>query len=91
MDKVIAANAKAISVAASQEHRQFVIGELYSGGYSQRPAVQGMHAVCVDEPRKVGRTPDAADGDHIVISAHPTPRLGAELPQCAVNSVTHFA
>jgi hypothetical protein len=67
MDKVIAANAEAIAIAAGYEYRQFVVRKLYPGGHGQRATVQSVHAVRVDEPGKVGRTPDAADGNHIVV------------------------
>ena len=64
---MIAADAEAIAVAARDEHRQAVIGELHAGGHGQGPAVQGVHAISVYESGEIGRTPDAADGDHFMI------------------------
>ena len=62
-----AADAEAVAVAAGDEDGHGVVGHLDAGGYGERAAVQGMHAVGVDEAGEVGRAADAADGGDIVL------------------------
>ena len=67
VDEVVAADPEAVAVAASHQYGQLVIGELHTGCYGQRPAVQSMHAIGIDVTGEVGRTADAADGDHVMV------------------------
>ena len=67
VDEVIAADAEAVAIAAGDQHSQIVVGQLHARGDSQRPAMQRVHAVGIDEAGEVGRAADAADGSHIVV------------------------
>src|SRR5207248_1467556 len=63
----IAADTKAVAVAAGHQYGQIVISKLHARGHCERPAVQSVHAVGVDEARSVGRTANAADSDHVMV------------------------
>ena len=67
MGEVIAADAEAIAVTAGDEHGELMVGHLDAGGDRQRAAVQGVHAVGLNEAGEVRGAADAADGDDLVI------------------------
>jgi hypothetical protein len=53
MHEVIATNAEAIAIAAGYQYGQIVIRKLHSSRDSKCPAVQGVHAVGIDEAGEV--------------------------------------
>ena len=67
VDEVAAADAEAVAVAAGDEDGHGVVGHLDAGGDGERAAVQGVHAVGVDEAGEVGGAADAADGGDLVL------------------------
>src|SRR6266404_7653961 len=67
VDEMVAADAETVTVAASHQHGEFMIGELQTRGHGEGTAVKGVHAVGIHVPGKIGGTPDAADGDHAMI------------------------
>ena len=44
-----------------------MVSKLHTSGHGQSPAVQSVHAICIDVTREIGRTADAADGDDFMI------------------------
>src|SRR3989449_148445 len=67
VDKVVAADTETVAVTASHQYCQIVIGKLHPSRHRQRPAVQSVHAIGINETGKVGRTADATDGDHVMV------------------------
>src|SRR6266404_777341 len=67
VDEMVAADAETVTVAASHEHGEFMIGELQTGGHGEGTAVEGVHAVGIHVAGKIGGTSDAADGDDVVV------------------------
>src|SRR5215467_13393337 len=67
MDEMITADTKAISVATGHDDCKVVISQFHACGYGKRTAMQGMHAIGIDESGEIRRAADAADSDHVVI------------------------
>ena len=66
MDKVIAADAVAVAVAAGADDFEFVIGKLRARRNGERAAMQGVHPVGVHVAGQVRRAADAAHDEHLV-------------------------
>src|SRR5262249_16248050 len=60
------ADSESVSIAASDHDVHVVIGKLDTRRDRERPAMQGVHAVRVDEAREVRGTSDAANGYDVV-------------------------
>ena len=67
VDEVAGADAEAVAVAARDQDGHGVVGELHAAGNGERPAVQRVHAVGVDEAGEVGGAADAADRRDLVL------------------------
>ena len=80
--EMVAADAEAVAIAAGADDLQLVVAELDAGADGEGAAVQGVHAVGVDEAGQVGGTADAADGHHLV-------RLQAQFEQRGLQRGQH--
>ena len=63
---MVAADAVAVAIATDTDDFQLVIAQFDAGAHRQRTAMQGVHAVGVDEAGQVRRAADAAD-DHDLV------------------------
>ena len=59
--------AEAVTITTGADDFQFVVAELEAGSHGKGATMQRVHAVGVDEAGEIGRTTDAAYGDHVVI------------------------
>ena len=66
MDEVGAADPHAVSVSPRNQNVQRHIGEFDPGRHCQRPSVQTMHAVGLDEARQVGRATNPRYDHHVL-------------------------
>src|SRR5574341_213435 len=73
VDEVASADAVAVAVAPGDQHRQVGVGQLDPRRDRQRPAVDGVEAVRVDEAGQVGGAADPGD-DHEIVGREPEPR-----------------
>src|SRR5882762_5467592 len=64
---MVPADPETVPVATRHQYREFMIGKLQTGSHRQGTAVQGVHAVGIHVPRKVGRTSDAAYRDDVMV------------------------
>src|SRR5260370_8436718 len=64
---MVSSDSEPVTVATRHQNSQLVIRKLETSSHRQRPPVERVHAVGIHVPGKVGGTPDAADGDNVVI------------------------
>ena len=64
---MVAADGKAVAIAAEHEHVQVVIAEADAGRERQGPAMDVVAAVGVDEVGEARRTTDAGEGDDLLL------------------------
>jgi hypothetical protein len=65
--EVVAADAETITISTRDQHRHSVVRHLEAGGHGERPPVQGVHSVGVDEAGKVRGAADSADGGYFMV------------------------
>src|SRR5207244_13071457 len=69
VNEVVATDPEAVAVAASDPDGQIVISKLHTSRHGQGPAMQSVHAICIDVTREIGdRKSTRLNSSHQIIS-----------------------